>query len=136
MGNSLVGRDVFRTGRLLCPSAEEVARDSFDRVIRMETLPRPEDTGGHLVLVPRFADMETTNPVIKKRNVALLLEWSAVDPSGKILWVQTIEGDVRKGDYSHQKIVEMVMHDLIVKSTEAIKQSQEIRQFVESSPGK
>ena len=133
IGNSLAGYEVLQPGRLLCPSAEEVARNSFERVIRMETAPRPQDAGGHLVLIPRFADMEATRPVIKKRNVALLLEWSAVDPSGKILWVQTVEGDAQKGGNSHQKMFELLMHDLVVKSTEAIKGSQEIRQFVERS---
>lgn len=135
-GNSVVGHNVFRPGRLLCTSAEEAVRDSFERVIRMETAPKPEDAGGHLILIPHFADMEATTPLSSKRNVALLLEWNAIDPSGKILWVQTIEVDAKKHENSNKKIVEMAVQDLAAKSTEAIRGSQEIRRFVETSPAK
>ena len=129
------GDEVFRPGRLICPAAEEAARNSFERVIRMESAPKPEDAGGHLVLIPRFADMEATAPLIRKRNMSLLLEWSAIDPSGKILWAQTVEGKAQRGGAAgpHQKIVEMVMRDLIAKSTDAIEESQEIRQFFEKT---
>lgn len=135
-GNSLVGYEVFRPGLLLCASAEGAVRDSFERVIRMETAPKPEDAGGHLVMIPHFADMEATTPLSGKRNVALLLEWNAIDPSGKILWVQTIEVDAKKRETSNKKIIEVVVKDLAAKSTEAIRGSQEIRRFVETSPAK
>lgn len=132
-----MGNEVFRAGRLLCSSAEEAIRNSFERVIRMETPPKPEDAGGHIVLIPKYADMEATTPLFKnKRNMALLLEWSAIDPSGKILWVQTVEGDAQKKTGNvHQetlKMAEMVVRDLVAKSAEAIKESQEIRHFVET----
>jgi hypothetical protein len=138
-GNWGVGNEVFRPGLLICPSAEEAVRNSFERVIRMETAPKPEDAGGHLVLIPRYADMEatTTATTIGKRNIALLLEWRAIEPSGKILWVQTVEGDARKATgLNHQKLLQMVARDLAAKSTEAIEKSQEIRQFLETRLGK
>jgi hypothetical protein len=135
-GNSVLGYDVFRPGRLLCPSAEEAVRNSFERVIRMETVPKPEDSGGHLVLVPKFADMEATKALVGKRNMTLLLEWSAIDPGGKIVWVQTVEGDARKKGASHEKIGEELMRDLVAKSTEAITGSQEVRRYIETHPGK
>jgi hypothetical protein len=53
-GVCVLGNEVFRPGRLVCPNAEEAVRKSFDRVIRMETPPKPEDAGGHLILMPRF----------------------------------------------------------------------------------
>ena len=133
------GDDVFRPGRLICPAAEEAVRNSFEHVIRMETAPNPEDTGGHLVLVPRYSDMEVTTAttVAGKRKVGLLLEWSAFDPSGKILWVQTVEGDAgRTAGFNHQKLLEMMTHDLVAKSTEAIEKSREIRQFVDTLANK
>ena len=138
-GNWVVGHEVFRPGLLICPSAEEAVRNSFERVIRMETVPRPEDAGGHLVLIPRYTDLEATTTVttVGKRDIALLLEWSAVDPNGKVLWVQTVEGDARKATgLNHQKLLQMVARDLVVKSTEVIEKSQEIRQFVETLAGK
>jgi hypothetical protein len=53
--------EFFELGRLLCPAVEEAVRKSFERVIRMETAPKPEDAGGHLVLIPRYIDMEATS---------------------------------------------------------------------------
>jgi hypothetical protein len=138
-GDWVFGREVFRPGLLICPSAEEAVRNSFKSVIRMETPPKPEDAGGHLVLIPRYADLEatTTATAIGKRNIALLLEWSAIEPSGKIVWVQTVEGDARKATgLNHQKLLQIVARDLVAKSTEAIEKSQEIRQFLETLAGK
>jgi len=135
----VVGKEVFRPGRLLCPRAEEAVRNVFDHVIRMETAPKPDETGGHLVLIPRYGDMEatTTATTLGKRRVALLVEWSAFDPGGKLLWVQTVEGYARASTgLNHQKIVEMVVQDLLDKSTDAIKTSREIRPFVENSAAK
>ncbi|MGA2992480.1 MAG: hypothetical protein ABSD88_18585, partial [Candidatus Korobacteraceae bacterium] len=74
----------------------------------METMPKPEDAGGHLILIPRIAGMEGTTRLIGKTNVALLLEWSAVDPSGKVFWVQTIEGEAQL-KISRQKTLETIM---------------------------
>ena len=133
--NWFVPGEIFRPGLLICPSAEEAVRNSFEHVIRMETAPKPEDAGGHLVLIPRYADLEATTTVTTsgKRNVALLLEWSAIEPSGKIVWVQTVEGDARKATgFNHQKLLQMVARDLVAKSTEALEKSLEIRQFIET----
>jgi hypothetical protein len=134
-GNSIVGHNIFRPGPELCARAEEAARNSFESVIRMETAPKPADTGGHLVLVPRFADMEAATHFIGG-DVALLLEWSAIDPSGKILWVQTIELDAKTNVKSNKKTVERLLQDMTTKSAEAIRGSQEIRRFVETLPAK
>jgi len=142
------GGEVFQAGRLLCPAAEEAARNSFQRVIRMETAPKPEDAGGHLILIPRYVDMEATTTAtlvgtvtqIEKRKMALLVEWTATDPSGKILWAQTVEGDARKGtgvkNISHRKLLENATRDLVANSTEAMEKSQEIQQFVKTPAGK
>ena len=110
---------------------------------------RPRDSDGDgaetgrdrwsLVLIPRYGDMEatTTATTLGKRRVALLVEWSAFDPGGKLLWVQTVEGYARASTgLNHQKIVEMVVQDLLDKSTDAIKTSREIRPFVENSAAK
>jgi hypothetical protein len=130
--------EAFVLGRLLCPAAEEAARSSFGRVIRMETAPKPQDAGGHLVLIPRYVDMEATDAptTIQKRKMALLVEWTATDPSGKVLWVQTVEGDARKAaGFNHRKLLETAVGDVGEKSTEAIEKSQEIRHFLEASAG-
>lgn len=137
--NRTYGTEFFAVGRLLCPAAEEAVRNSFERVIRMETAPKPEDAGGHLVLIPRYADMEATvtATLVGKRAVALLVEWTATDPGGNILWVQTVEGDARKATgFNHIKLMEMAARDVAVKSAEAIQNSQEIRQFLQASTGK
>jgi hypothetical protein len=170
-GICVLGNEVFRPGRLLCPSAEEAVRNSFERVIRMETAPRPEDAGGHIVLIPQFAHFGVTStstllslsvgtsvvsvhtvvtsprgaayPVIasfapfERRHMSLLVEWSATEPSGKILWVQKVEGEAdKRAGFNHQKIMEMVARDLAGKSTDAILKSEQIREFLESRVGK
>jgi hypothetical protein len=87
------------------------------------------------VLIPRYADMEATTTVttLEKRKLALLIEWRAINPSGKVLWAQTVEAEARKTTgLNHQKLVEMVARDLVAKSTAAIMQSPEIRMFVEA----
>jgi hypothetical protein len=135
-GNAILGPEIFRLGRMLCPSAEEAVGNSFERVIRVESAPKPEDAGGRLILIPHYTDMEATHPMKGKRRMALLLEWSATDPSGNVLWVQTVEGAADAGGANHQKLAEAVMRDLVAKSTKAIQESPEIRQFVERAAGK
>jgi hypothetical protein len=133
LGNSLVGKQTYRPGQLLCASAESIARGSFENVIRMETDPKPEEAGNNLILIPRFADMDATFPVASRRTVAILLDWEVKDPKGRVLWAQTVEGDAQQGGISHRKVIEMVMHDLVVKSSEAIRGSSEIRRYVETT---
>ncbi len=68
--------------------------------------------------------------------MALLVEWTATDPRGKVLWVQTVEGDARKAaGFNNRKLLETAVGDVGEKSTEAIEKSQEIRHFLEASAG-
>lgn len=41
--NDAANGETFRPGHLLCDAAEEAVRKSFERVIRMEARPKPED---------------------------------------------------------------------------------------------
>lgn len=117
--------EVFEAGPSLCSVAEEAVRNSFERVIRMETPPAQQDAGSHLILIPRYVEMVATDTpmgangartlpsILENRSLALLVEWTAKDPSGKILWVQAIEGDATKAHgFNHRKILEMATRDV------------------------
>jgi len=89
-----------------------------------------------LILIPRFTDVEATHTIVKNRKMALLLDWSATEPGGRVLWVQTVEGTAVGKNGAHQSLAEAVAQDLVANSTEAMKKSQEIRHFIEDRLGK
>lgn len=135
-------------GRLICPGAEEAVRNSFAKVIRMETAPKPGETDGRVVLVPKFADMESaytktflynfTGVVpLAKHHFLILVEWNAIDPRGRVFWTQIAAGYARKtAGLNDQVLKERAVRDLTANSTAAIEKSREIRQLLGLSTDK
>src|SRR3989442_1616362 len=98
-GNWVIGKEKYQVGEFLCPAAEAAVQQVFEKYTRVETLSDDERAPGKVILTPRFVDLEATRTATAfgRRKMVLLVEWTATDHSGKVLWVQTVEGN------SHEK---------------------------------
>lgn len=86
------GREKFRVGELLCPAAESVVQQVFEKYTRVITSPEKGSPPGTIVLTFRIVDLEATMTVTAfgKRKMVLLAEWTATDESGKVFWVPVV----------------------------------------------
>jgi len=137
-GNWVIGKEKFRMGELLCPAAESAVQQVFEKYARVETLPEKGSATGKVILTPRFVDLEATRTTTAfgKRKMVLLVEWTATDESGKVFWVQTVEGNAQEktgnlftGGSHRRKMLESIKKDLADKSAQAIRQSPEFRKL-------
>lgn len=141
-GNWVSGKEKYRMGELLCPAAESAVQQAFEKYTRVEALPAKGTTPGKVILTPKFTDLEATKTVkaSSKRKMVLLVEWTAMDESGKVFWVQTVEGSAeeKSGNAftagSHRrKMIESVKQDLTDKSVQAMRQSPEFQKLVQKA---
>jgi hypothetical protein len=141
-GNWVNGKEKYPMGELLCPAAESAVQQLFAKYSRIETLPEKGSLPGKVVLAPRLVDLEATRPAsaFSKRKMVLLVEWTATDESGKVFWVQTVEGsavekngNVFTGGKHRRKMIEAVKQDLIDKSVQAMRQSPEFQKLVQKA---
>lgn len=137
-GNWVIGKEKYRMGELLCPAAESAVQRLFEKYTRVESLPEKGSAQGKVVLTPRLVDLEatTTATAFGKRKMALLVEWTATDDSGKVFWVQTVEanaqeksGNLFTGGKHRRKMLESVQKDLALKSVQAMRDSPEFQKL-------
>jgi hypothetical protein len=139
-GNWMSGKEKYEVGKLLCPAAESVVQQVFEKFTRVETVPSKENTTNKVLLTVQFIDLEATKTMTAfgKRKMVLLVEWTATDETGKVIWVQTIEGNAEgkmgnafTAGKNRKKLLENAKNDLIAKSVEAMKQSPEFRKLAQ-----
>ena len=85
-GDWVIGKEKYRMGELLCPTAESAVQQVFEKYTRVETLPEKGSAPGKIVLRPKLVDLEATKTTTAfgKRKMVLLVEWTATDESGKV----------------------------------------------------
>ena len=125
---------------MLRPATESAVQQVFEKYTLVETLPEKGTAPGNIVLTPRFVDLENTRTATAfgKRKMVLLMEWTATDESGKVFWVQTVEGNAQEktGNLltagSHRrKVLESVKKDLSDKSARSMRQSPEFQKLAQ-----
>ena len=141
-GDWVIGKEKYRMGELLCPAAEATMQLVFEKYARAEAPLEKGSAPGKVILTPKFVDLETTRTVTAfgKRKMVLLVEWTATDETGKVFWVQTIEGNAaqKAGNLftagSHRrKLLEAIRKDLADKSAQALRQSPEFQKLAQQT---
>ncbi|MGH9873331.1 MAG: hypothetical protein ACRD9S_12825 [Pyrinomonadaceae bacterium] len=141
-GNWVIGKEKYDVGELMCPAAESVVKQMFEKYTRVETVPEKGSTPGKVVLTFRFVDLEATRTATAfgKRKMVLLMEWTATDESGKVFWIQTVEGNAKEktgnlftAGKHKKKMIESIKKDLILKSAEAMRQSPEFQKLAKKA---
>lgn len=127
-------------GELLCSPAESVVEQVFEKYTRVGALPEKGTAPGKVILMPRFVDLEATRTATAfgKRKMVLLVEWTATDESGKVFWVQTVEGNAEEKSGNlftagkhRRKMLEKVTKDLTVRSVQAMRESPEFQKLAQ-----
>lgn len=141
-GNWVIGKEKYKVGELLCPTAESVVALVFEKYTRFETVPEKGSSPGKVILNFRFVDLEATRTATAfgKRKMVLLMEWTATDDTGKVFWVQTIEGNAEEktgnvftaGGHK-KKMLESIKKDLTLKSVQAMRESSEFQKLAQKA---
>jgi hypothetical protein len=119
-------KEKFSIGEKLCPLLESELPSLFASMKKSDHVPAPNATDADVVLVPKVGDIGATAG--RKRELVVVVEWTALDRSGKTLWVQTIQatGQGKAGSaFSHGKNMRLLsddaVKDALAKSEEAIR---------------
>lgn len=141
-GNWVIGNEKFPVEELLCKPAESAVQQVFEKYTRVETVPEKGSMPGKIIVVPKFTDVEATRTATAfgKRKIVLLVEWTVMDESGKVFWVQTVKGYAEEksgnaftGGSHRRKMIEAVKQDLIDKSVQAMRQSPEFQKLAQKA---
>jgi hypothetical protein len=118
-------KDRYQIGEKLCPLLEAELPSLFASLRKSDSVPAPNATSAGVVLIPKMGDIGATRG--NKRELVVVVEWTALDRAGKTLWVQTIEATVQGkagSAYTHGKHVKAMTVEaanaVLAKSGDAI----------------
>ncbi|MCC6392771.1 MAG: hypothetical protein IT167_19390 [Bryobacterales bacterium] len=131
-------KEWFEVGKPACAHMESSLRYVFAKVTRVGREPMPGETSAHVVITPKFVDLNATRPggpvpALSDRELIVLLEWTAKDANGRPVWTETIEGSAvhRLGsvfENGRKRIVEDAVIDLLRRSALKMSNSVELQQ--------
>ena len=135
-GNGITSyKDKFEVGKKLCAALAERLPSVFEHLNKVEAIPQGDEAGSDLVLIPKMGDVKTKLGAMafSKRDVEVAIEWTALDRTGKTLFVTIVEGtgESHKGNvFTHAKNAtkanDEVIKDLTDKSINAIASAPEL----------
>lgn len=125
-------------GPLLVKNSENMARNLFRQIIvsKKENFSQPSSVDA--VLIPTVVSVAHTRPMcsFSDRKLSMNLQWQLKDTKGKIVWVDTVEGEGINNLGSTftyfsntRERVQLLMEDLFEKSYISISSSKEIKNF-------
>jgi len=135
--------DTFITevGEPLAANSARLARALFKRVVVHAAGDRSIEDGIEATLTPRVVSIPQSIPssAWDQSTISMALEWSLADPTGRIVWVDTViavgvaagGGGFRRAANSRARGARLVA-DAFEKSFDAISQSNEIARYVQS----
>jgi hypothetical protein len=90
-----VNEEKFPIGKAVCDQLEPALRTVFYRLSRVSEESSAGDSD--LVLVPRLVDVGATQKAFafSKRELVIMIEWTAKDKAGKTVWIDTIQGSAK-----------------------------------------
>ncbi len=94
---SLALKDVLRVGEAACSQLESGLNAVFSSLTRVEKVPAPGASAAEVVLIPKFIDINSTQPLLgsSPRELVILVEWTIQDADGRTIWLQTVQGSSR-----------------------------------------
>ncbi len=126
----------FPVGKAACAELEPALKDVFT------TLTRTEDSSkagaAQVVLEPKFADVGSTQKAFafSNRELTVLVDWTVRDQSGKVIWMETVQGSAKRhmgnafthgGNLKH--IVNDSVEDMAQQSAAKMSSSPELRKL-------
>lgn len=122
------GSTIMAVGPALTDDAPQLARNTFADVQAINNNARPPNPVD-AVLTPKmaFIGIEYGQTMFSKDTITIKMEWSLADPTGNMLWADTITGlGSSKGGFS--KDLTLAIEDVLKKSQDAMLTSAAIRQ--------
>ena len=115
------GAEKFAVGKAACDELEPVLKGIFTSLTRVDDSSNAGDA--QVVLEPKFSDVGATQRgfAFSSRELVVLLEWTARDPSGKVLWLDTAQGSAKRHQgnaFTHGSNVKHIVKDAVQDAAE------------------
>ena len=111
----------FEVGKAACLELEPALTPAFTSVTRVTNTPTPQDA--QVILIPKIVDVNATTAMgaFSNREMVVIIEWTVQDPSGKTLWIGTVQGSAKHhigNVFSHGKNVTLIVNDSVKAAAE------------------
>jgi len=130
------GSEKFQIGKASCKVLGPTLQDAFSSVTQVDDGSKTGDA--QVVLEPRFANTSTThkNFAFSSRELVVGVEWTVRDPSGKIIWLGTVQGTAKRHvgnafTYAHnaKKILELSAQNMADESAATMSSAPELQKL-------
>jgi hypothetical protein len=90
------GHEKFSVGKAACTELEPVLKGIFTSLTRVDDSSKIGDA--QVVLEPKFADVAATQKAFafSNRELVVLVEWTVRDQSGRVVWIETVQGSATR----------------------------------------
>jgi len=128
----------FDVGKAACEQLEPALKEAFSSLTRVPAPPTAQEA--QLVLLPRIVDVNATTAIgaFSNREMVIVLEWTAKDPAGNTVWLETVQGSAKHhmGNlFTFKKnqvlIVTDSVKDAAVQSASKMSASPELRKLAQ-----
>ncbi len=128
--------DAWEVGEAACKDLEPALKGIFSS-LTVASSPSPS-SDSEIVLTPRFVNVSAAKTMWanSKRELLVVLEWTATNKSGKTVWVETVQGAAKEKEgngFSHTKHAKILsgksVEDAAAKSAEAMSASPVLRKL-------
>lgn len=114
-------KETFEVGKIACAELAPTLERLFFSVTPVTAVTLSGDA--QVVLIPRFVDVaaNTTMGAFSDREMDVLLEWTVKDPSGKTVWIETVQGSSKHhmGNlFTHGKNLKLIVKDSVQDAAE------------------
>jgi hypothetical protein len=136
IGKALMNQEKFAVGKEACKQLEPALAGVFTNLTRVEDPAQAGDA--QVILEPKFADIGATQKAFafSDRELVLEVEWTARDQSGKVLWLETLQGSAKRhigNTFTHgsnmKHIVENAVQNLAEQSVSKMAASPQLQRF-------
>ncbi len=110
------GHEKFAVGKSACAQLEPILKPVFQRLLSTDD---PAKSGNaQIVLEPKFSDIGATQRAFafSDRELVVLVEWTVRDQSGKVLWLDTVEGHAKRHNgnlYTYRSNLKHIVEDSV-----------------------
>jgi hypothetical protein len=95
-GTWMINQETFPVGKTACAEFEPILKTAFSSMTKVEDASAVGDA--QVILTPRFVDVGASQRMLAygDRELTVVVEWTARDKSGKLVWLETIQGTGKK----------------------------------------
>jgi hypothetical protein len=110
------GAEKFPVGKTACTELEPALKSSFASLTRVDDSSKAGDA--QVVLEPKFADVGATQKAFafSSRELVVLVEWTVRDQSGKVVWLETVQGSAKRhigNAFTHGSNLKHIVEDSV-----------------------